>query len=461
VTAGGSGYAIGDVVTIAASAMPGRSTAAKFILVADDIAAGAVVTTVDALLGSASTTAGEDLEETIDDSAIAVAAGSITTSGTGTGLELRYTSTTAAITSITAAGGSGYRVGDTITIAAAAARAVVTTIDALMGSASTTTGEDLTEDITAASSATAVLAASISTSGAGIGLELTYTSTATEITSITVTAGGSGYQVGDNVTIAADAMDGRSTAAKFTLQFDDLVPPAMPGRSTDAVFTLVEDDLSVHSVLTTTPNSLMGSASTTEGEDLEEPIDATMPIALTVGAVTCTRATASCGTATGLELKYSSDSTKITGITVIAGGTGYNVGDTITIVKGGLMPRAKNWQFKPVSLSLEAGDIIKLRYDNYIIGSEATANEGDVAMSYVAFDRKGDLILYGARHGNQVLQHSFVGRVHAPQPLYVDSERERERDRETERERKKEKRGRGGGGQADRQTEKSNDRLKT
>ena len=68
VTAGGSGYAISDVVTIAASAMPGRSTAAKFILVADDIAAGAVVITTDALLGSASTTAGEDLEETITDS---------------------------------------------------------------------------------------------------------------------------------------------------------------------------------------------------------------------------------------------------------------------------------------------------------------------------------------------------------------------------------------------------------
>jgi hypothetical protein len=122
VTAGGSGYKVGDVVTIADAAMDGRSTAAKFTLVEDDLARPrTVVTTLDALIGSASTAAGEGLEEAITDSSTVVLAGSITTSGTGSGLALTYTSTATAITSITVTtGGTGYRVGDTITIAAAA-----------------------------------------------------------------------------------------------------------------------------------------------------------------------------------------------------------------------------------------------------------------------------------------------------------------------------------------------------
>ena len=63
----------------------------------------------------------------------------------------------------------------------------------------------------------AVAAGSISTTGSGTGLALSYTSSTTAITSITVTAGGSGYVVGDVVTIDASAMPGRVNDAKFTL----------------------------------------------------------------------------------------------------------------------------------------------------------------------------------------------------------------------------------------------------
>jgi hypothetical protein len=214
-----------------------------------------VSTVTDVLLGSASTAAGQGLTAPITASGnVIVEESSISSirpgnrAGTGTGLTLTYRSSATQIESITVQNpGTGYRVGDVITIAAATARAVVTTVDALMGSASTNAGEDLVETITAGTNV-AVAATSISTSGTGTGLALKYTAAASgamlidQITSIMVTAGGSDYQVGDTITIAAVAMPGRSTAAVFTLQLDDLVPSAMPGRSTDAVFILVEDD---------------------------------------------------------------------------------------------------------------------------------------------------------------------------------------------------------------------------
>ena len=208
-----------------------------------------------------------------------VQAASISTSGTGTGLALSYRSSNTHITGITVtAGGTGYHVGNTVTIAAAAMpgrstdavfilveddfvpRTVVTTTDALMGSASTSGGEDLVEPITAAGT-TVVVAASISTSGSGTGLALSYTSSSSEITSITVTVGGTGYAVGDTLNISA---------------------AAMPGRSTHAIFTLVEDDLAKRAVVTT-PDALMGSASTAAGADLEEPIDADVVLTLPLG----------------------------------------------------------------------------------------------------------------------------------------------------------------------------------
>jgi hypothetical protein len=147
-TTAGSGYVMGDTITIATAGMPGRATAAKFTLVADDIAAatnvtsqmivrknvtapivGGIVTTVDALIASASTTPGEDLTEAIDVIiGRPVATGDITwgqgTSASavaGTGIALKYTSSLTAITSITVTNpGSGYAVGNTLTVAASA-----------------------------------------------------------------------------------------------------------------------------------------------------------------------------------------------------------------------------------------------------------------------------------------------------------------------------------------------------
>ena len=98
--------------------------------------------------------------------------------------------------------------------------AVVTTLDALVGSSA-----NLVEVITAGTDV-AVAAGLISTTGSGTGLALKYTSSAAAITSITVTAGGSGYQIGDTVTIAKAATPTRTTDVTFTLVGDDVLPPS-------------------------------------------------------------------------------------------------------------------------------------------------------------------------------------------------------------------------------------------
>jgi hypothetical protein len=311
---------------------------------APDSPTGLLVTTPNALLESASTTAGEDLEEAIDDSSTAVAAESISTSGAGTNLALSYRSSSTAIISITVtASGSGYHVGDTITVAAAAMpgrstnavfifveddlvpRTLVTTTDALLGSASTTAGEDLEEAID--DSASAVAAGLISTSGAGTGLAISYRSSATHITSITVTASGSGYHVGDTVTISATAMAGRSTAAVFTLVEDDFVPR----------------------IPVTVPDALMGSASSVTGEGLSGMIDTTS-IAVVEGSVSTS------GSGTGLALLYRSSATHIIGITVTASGIGYQVGNTITISAAAMPGRSTDAVF-----TLVKDDLVPLR----------------------------------------------------------------------------------------------------
>ena len=98
----------------------------------------------------------------------------------------------------------------------------MTTLNALIASASTVAGEDLTETITQVVNH-AVAAVSITTNGAGTGLELKYsTSGTTSISSITVTSAGSGYKTGDTVTILVAGMLGRSTNAVFTLMADDI-----------------------------------------------------------------------------------------------------------------------------------------------------------------------------------------------------------------------------------------------
>jgi hypothetical protein len=103
------------------------------------------------------------------------------------------------------------------------ATGIVTTVNALIGSASVVEGEDLTETITEGTDV-AVLASSITTDGVGTGVALKYSTTSTtSISTITVTTTGSGYLAGDKITIAAGAMLGRDTAAVFTLTSGDIV----------------------------------------------------------------------------------------------------------------------------------------------------------------------------------------------------------------------------------------------
>ena len=104
---------------------------------------------------------------------------------------------------------------------------IVTTADALKLSASPISGEGLTATITTQVSAVTVSAQDITTDGVGTGLVLEYTSSSGAITGITVTISGAGYTVGDRITIAHGAMDGRSTNAVFKLMPDDLLDPTI------------------------------------------------------------------------------------------------------------------------------------------------------------------------------------------------------------------------------------------
>ena len=331
-----------------------------------------VLTTTDALMGSVSTTAGEDLEEAIDAGTTVVEAASISATGSGTGLALKYASSTTVITSITVtAVGSGYHVGDVITIDASAmpgrstaakftlveddlaARTVVTTVDALVGSSANLGSEAIT-----AGTDVAVAASSITATGAGAGartgLALKYTSTTAAITSITVTSGGSGYHVGDTVTIAV---------------------AATPTRTTAVVFTLVENDLAPRTVVTTT-DALVGSVSTTPGEDLEEVIAAsTTDVA--AGSISAS------GTGTGLAISYASSTTHITCITVTAGGSGYQVGDVVTIAAAGMPGRSTDAVF-----TLVADDLVPIRGDfSQHVVAQGSALSEDIRYQLRLLDR--------------------------------------------------------------------------
>ena len=112
---------------------------------------------------------------------------------------------------------------------------LVTTVDALLLSASAVSGEGLTATITA-NTDIAVVHTSVTTDGEGTGLELMYTaSSTTAITSITVTAPGAGYRAGDKITIAHAAMAGRATDAVFTLVADDLAAAHAPALAGSAI----------------------------------------------------------------------------------------------------------------------------------------------------------------------------------------------------------------------------------
>jgi hypothetical protein len=108
-------------------------------------------------------------------------------------------------------------------------KGIVTTADALLLSAGASPN-DLTEAITVQSTFVDVPATSITSSLAGTGLALKYTTNAggTAIDRITVTSSGTGYVVGEIITVAKAALAGRVNDLKFALVANDLTTIGQP-----------------------------------------------------------------------------------------------------------------------------------------------------------------------------------------------------------------------------------------
>ena len=193
--------------------------------------------------------------------------------GTGTGLTITYQANggTTAITKLTVAtAGSGYTVGDVLTVHA---------IDSPGISSDLTITLKETDLITT----DATISADKITGGTGTGLSLTYEANGgtTAITKLAVATVGKGYTVGDVLTVAkADCPGGPCT--------------------TDLTITLKAGDL--NGILT--------------------------EVTIAAGEITG-------GTGTGLSLNYQADggTTAITKLTVATVGSGYKVGDVLTVAK--------------------------------------------------------------------------------------------------------------------------------
>lgn len=185
-SSGGTGYVVGDVVTV------GVAGTVKVDTVSKEVAGGEIT-------AGKSTPTTETL--TTDPSGSNVSS----TGGTGTGatFDVTSTSTTTYVpASVTLANaGTGYAANDTITLTNVGT-VTVTTVNESGGITSITS----VLDTTAESTDMAGTGISGKTSGSGTGATFNVTSTSTttyKVSSITLVSGGTGYSVGDVVTVGS------------------------------------------------------------------------------------------------------------------------------------------------------------------------------------------------------------------------------------------------------------------
>ena len=150
----------------------------------------------------------------------------------------------------------------------------------------------LTSSVT--SSSTTLTATLVSTTGSGTGATATLTLGSNSVTGITITVSGSGYQVGDTLTVAASG--GLTEALTFVLQWDDFAN----GELLQAKDTLKLAD------------SILSGASS----------------AIVTDADIVTN-----GAGHGVTLSLNWDSNEILGINVTSCTRGFHVGDVINITK--------------------------------------------------------------------------------------------------------------------------------
>ena len=138
------------------------------------------------------------------------------------------------------------------------------------------------------------------------------------------------YKVGDTITVKADAMMGRTTDLVFTLVADDFIMmchPCQMGMTSKAGDTacspITECDAGTaadpNKRIFNTKDALLTRADGTyhAGKGLEGTITATTDRWISSSSITTS------GKGTGISLRYSSTTTKITSITVGSSGNGY------------------------------------------------------------------------------------------------------------------------------------------
>jgi hypothetical protein len=173
-----------------------------------------------------------------------------------------------------------------------------------------------------------------SSSGSGQGAEFTLTGTASDskgATVITCTNGGTGYRVGDVLTLSRAAS---TTAGKF-----------VSNEATDIKITLVAGDISIGGLSGT--QDAMKTSITQNNEGI-------------LGSTEQPGITASGGSGSGAVFTLNGLASGTSGATVITctfAGTGYRVGDALTLTKGSSTGQFTSNTVENIIITLVAGDI--------------------------------------------------------------------------------------------------------
>ena len=265
ITTPGSGYTVGDVLTIEGSDI-GRFANLTFTLVADDINnGGGLNTTKDALLTSttglnATHNAGIYYNVSLFEKGGAKTTTTTTTSATTT------PSTAATTTTTTTSTSSPTTTTTANTTTTTSATSSPTTTSAATTTTTTTTSPITTTTATTTTTTSATSSPTTTTTSSPIsskGVKATIITSETAVTSVEITTPGSGYTVGDVLTIAGNDI-GRFANLTFTLVADDINNGGGLNTTKDALLTSTTGLNATHNANTYTGVKIFSSGSGTD-----------------------------------------------------------------------------------------------------------------------------------------------------------------------------------------------------
>ena len=365
----------------------------EFTLIEDDLIYGKLNPNTDALLGSISNNTGR---------VGTVTAGTYTDiavyGGSGTGAVATVITTDTDVTSVTiipndshyTTAGSGYAIGDVLTISATdigresdndltftlVADDIMDGIlkidaDALLSSISSNTG---TVTVTGGTHTDQIL-----TGGSGSGAVATVVTSETDVTSVTITTLGTGYLIGDVLTISATDIESASP--------------------NDLEFTLVADDI-MDGLLKIDADALLNSISNNTGVYYVTP-------------GTYTNLSLSGGSGNGAIATVVITETDVTSVTITTEGTGYLIGDVLTISSSDIGRSSGNdLEFTLVADDIDDGT---LKLDTDYLMSRITGNR---ASTSEIFGTYSDIVVNG---GNNDAKATIVTAYNDVTPTYAYS----------------------------------------